>query len=374
MAEPLARGAFRDGPRSKLLVALINAKGVGLVADADKGGEASIAKIRPLSDKLICIDHRGQTSAKGDTEGASLRYKACVLATTPEMQERALGKLTPKGLAFVKKLPLKVQFVLQTPGALMEMRRAATAGFAPKKLVEYGEEQYLKHAAEAAATRTYTPAAVILELAKLEADAPLQCTRIATLHFDIDLGAAEVTCTCGVPFANTKPCAHIAFGCSKFCRSLGECVFAPDTTSMFRRQYAAGGTWPLPHFDVDEEDLPECLTMPLANPTPRGRPKSLRGKRGMNDAVTKTNILDLTVSDDDDDDDDDASVNDESNEDEKESDGEKAADADSKDEEAEDDDDNGAAEATLPRWRDTVARRATATARNFAELPGQLAV
>jgi len=392
-------------PAKEFLGSLIDGADVGIVADADKGGAASIAKVCPQSKKLVCMVHRGETAAKGDTEGASLRYKACVLATTDEMQRRALGKLTPKGLAFVNKLPFGVQFMLQNPGifygkptskqvesanwALMEMRRCATPGAALKTFLEYGEEQYLKHSAEAVATRTHTTAAVILELAKLEADAPVLCSRLVWvnefagkgrvysrlktgLYFDVNLGAAAVTCSCGVPRVNTKLCAHIAFGCGKFRRSLEECVFIDDTAVRFRQQYAAGGTWPVPHFDVDEEDLPENhLAMPLANPAPRGRPKTLRGKRGINAAVkeaakrmrlqTKTTILDLTVSDDDDEqDDDDAFIDDDRGDDEEESDEEGSDDdeaeegdseAEEGDSEAEEDgdDDDDAAEVTHPR-------------------------
>jgi hypothetical protein len=136
----------------------------------------------------------------------------------------------------------------------------------------------------------------------------------------------------------------------------------------FRQQYAAGGTWLVPHFDVDEEDLPENH---LANPAPRGRPKTLRGKRGINAAVkeaakrmrlqTKTTILDLTVSDDDDEqDDDDAFIDDDRGDDEEESDEEGSDDdeaeegdseAEEGDSEAEEDgdDDDDAAEVTHPR-------------------------
>ncbi|KAJ1450561.1 hypothetical protein M885DRAFT_500003 [Pelagophyceae sp. CCMP2097] len=96
-----------------------------------------------------------------------------------------------------------------------------------------------------------------------EADAPVLCSRLVWvnefagkgrvysrlmtgLYYDVNLGAAAVTCSCGVPRVNMKLCAHIAFGCSKFRRSLVECVFIDDTAVRFRQQYAAGGTWPVP--------------------------------------------------------------------------------------------------------------------------------
>jgi hypothetical protein len=93
-----------------------------LCADADKGGAASLAKNCPLSAKIVCSFHRGETIVKtcgihvdDGGRGAKEHYRDVVLATTQNAQLRALGKLSVKERAFVDKMPLKNQCIRAPP-------------------------------------------------------------------------------------------------------------------------------------------------------------------------------------------------------------------------------------------------------------------